>query len=86
MTVPAKLQAQIDAHKRADAESSRRFRTLSLDERGRLVRAACRSTAVIYESRIASGLPPRIRQEWPPSTWEFLKRHARRVSGRDSET
>ena len=85
MSVPPQLQAQIDAHERADAESSRRFRMLSLDERGRLVRAACRSAALLYESRIASGLPPRIREEWPPSTWEFLKRHACRVSRGNSE-
>jgi hypothetical protein len=58
---------------------------LTLDERGRLVRAACRSAALLYESRIASGLPPRIREEWPLSTWEFLKHHARRVSCGNAE-
>ena len=85
MSVPEQLQSQIDAHEREHAVDSLRFARLSLEERGRLVRAACRSAAMIYENRLSSGLPPHIREEWPPSTWDFLKRHARRVSRGSAE-
>jgi hypothetical protein len=80
------ILAQVRGHALAEVEHSKQFRQLSLDERGKLVRAACRGVTRLYEGRIASGLPPRIREEWPRSTWEFLKRHARRTSSGNTET
>jgi hypothetical protein len=52
------------------------LRALSLEERGRLIKAACRTTAAILTSRRAMGLPDPAPAPWPDSTWEFLRKHA----------
>jgi hypothetical protein len=78
--------SQVRGHALVDAAQNRLSRNLSLDERGELVRAACRSAARLYASRIASGLPPRVREEWPRSTWDFLNRHARRIASERAPT
>jgi hypothetical protein len=51
---------------------------LSLHERGLLLASACEAAAQIERSRLAAGLPPSRPAPWPPSTWEFLKKHAAR--------
>ena len=52
------------------------LRSLSLDERGDLIIAACESAAIIAESRKAMGFPPVEPAPWPESTIEFFRRHA----------
>ena len=53
------------------------LRRLSLDERGRLIESACRTSAEILAGRRQCGLPDERPSPWPASTVEFLKRHAR---------
>ena len=52
------------------------LRTMSMQERGRQLAAACRLAASIERGKIDSGLPPSQPVPWPQSTWEFLKKHA----------
>jgi hypothetical protein len=61
------------------------FRSLSLDERGELIMAACRAAAQIEQGRLDSGLPPSQPAPWPESTWQLLKRHAPNGQRRASE-
>ena len=56
-----------------------RLRTLSFQERGQLLMAACRAAAAIEASRLRMGLPPTKPAPWPESTREFLAEAARRV-------
>jgi hypothetical protein len=57
----------------------KRIRALSLQERGELLRLACRDAAEIEASRLAQRLPPSQPAPWPESTWQFLAEAARRV-------
>jgi hypothetical protein len=59
----------------------RRLRELSLEERGRMLHAACQAAAQLVASRRAAGLPDPMPAPWPASTFEFLKRHAAHVRG-----
>ena len=59
----------------------RRLRELSLEERGRMLHAACQAAAQLAEARRAAGLPDPVPAPWPASTFEFLKRHAAHVRG-----
>lgn len=56
------------AHAAAKSGDIARLRSLSLDERGKLIAVAC----------AAAGLPRSEPAPWPASTWEFQKRHAAR--------
>jgi hypothetical protein len=73
------IDRQIAAHRATEEEDIARLRSLSLKERGKLLKAACDAVNVIERSRIASGLPPIKPDPWPESTWEFLRKHAARV-------
>lgn len=66
----------ISAMERRDIE---RLRKLSLQERGKLLMAACRAAAEIEASRLRMGLPPTRPAPWPESTRKFLAEAARRV-------
>jgi hypothetical protein len=55
------------------------LRALDLRQRGVLIESACEAAALINRSRLAAGLPPVEPAPWPPSTWEFLRKHAARV-------
>jgi hypothetical protein len=73
--------AMEDLVKAVGAASERelaRLRGLSLHERGVLLASACEAASAIERSRLAAGLPPSEPAPWPPSTWEFLKKHAAR--------
>jgi len=59
-----------------------RLRSLTLQERGKMICAACRAASLIEQSRRASGLPPTKPAPWPPSTIALLKEYARRVRQR----
>ena len=59
----------------------RRLQELSLEERGRMLHAACQTAAQLAEARRAAGLPDPVPAPWPASTFEFLKRHAAHVRG-----
>jgi hypothetical protein len=72
------VERQIAAHAAAESEGIARLRTLSMRERGRMLKAACEAAAQIQASRLAAGLPPVQREPWPESTWEFLRKHAAR--------
>lgn len=61
------------------ADRLTRLQALTLAERGEMLRAACRTAAVIAESRAGCGLPPVEPAPWPDSTWDFLAACARRV-------
>lgn len=50
----------------------------SMEERARLLDAACLQAEILEESRIKRGLPPSQPAPWPESTREFMSRHARR--------
>jgi hypothetical protein len=54
------------------------LRALTLEQRGEMIAAACRTAMKIEQARIQSGLPPTTPASWPASTLEFLKKHARR--------
>ncbi len=55
------------------------LRSLSLEERGTMIEAACRTAAEILRSRINSGFPAPLPTPWPASTLEFLSKHAPHV-------
>lgn len=54
-----------------------RMRSLTLAERGEMIRSACRTASLLEQSRMAGGLPPGRRAPWPPSTLDLLRKHAR---------
>jgi hypothetical protein len=56
-----------------------RLRMLDPRQRSALIVSACETAAAIERSRIAASLPPAEPEPWPPSTWEFLRKHAARV-------
>lgn len=62
---PALLQAELNA-----------FRASTLAQRGHLLAIACRAAARLQRCRLQAGLPDPGPDPWPPSTWEFLKKHA----------
>lgn len=53
-----------------------KLRSLSLEARGAMIEAACRTAAEILRSRIKSGYPAPSPTPWPPSTLVFLSKHA----------
>ena len=75
--------AAIDRMSKAQQDANelefRRLRELSLEERGRMVHAACQAAAQLAASRRAAGLPDPVPAPWPASTHDFLKRHAAHV-------
>ena len=75
------LARAIAAHGTCDNEDIARLRALSMEERGRLIEAACEAAVVIRRGRLAAGLPDAPPAPWPESTWEFLREHAARVRG-----
>lgn len=78
-TTPAdRAQAAHPPSAGRDVDASR-LRALSLRERSELIEAACEAAAVIYRSRLASGLPDVQPAPWPESTWQFFRKHAARV-------
>jgi len=74
-TIAGMAQAQQDAN---EAEF-RHLWDLSLEERGRMLQAACQAAAQLAAGRRAAGLPDPLPAPWPASTVEFLKRHAAHV-------
>jgi hypothetical protein len=73
------IEKSIRAHAAAAEQDIARLRSFGLRERGVLIESACEAAAAINRSRLAAGLPAPEPASWPPSTWEFLKRHAARV-------
>ncbi len=69
------------AHSVADAAEVKQLQTLSLQERGEQIRAACAAAAEIERSRLTAGLPKTEPAPWPQSTWDFLSEHARNARG-----
>jgi len=76
---PAIIDELVRAHRAAADEDAAHLRALSVRERGALIESACEAAAVIYRSRLAAGLADVEPAPWPPSTWEFLRKHAARV-------
>ena len=62
------------------------LRSLTLEQRGRLIMQACRAAARIEQGRRLSDLAPSQPAPWPQSTLEFLRSHARRVRQRPTDT
>ena len=73
------IEKSVRAHAAVAEQDAARLRSLGLDERGILIESACEAAAAIARSRLAAGLPAAEPAPWPPSTWEFLRRHAARV-------
>jgi hypothetical protein len=73
------LHEMVGAHEAASKADVARLRTLSVRERSVLIELACESAAVTNHSRLAAGLPAVEPAPWPPSTWEFLRKHAAHV-------
>lgn len=61
----------------ANTAETLRLRSLSMEERGRMIDAACRTAADLATSRRVAGFPELVPAPWPRSTLEFLARHAR---------
>ena len=49
-------------------------RSLTSDERARMLRAVCRAAARLECSRLANGMPPSQSVPLPESTWVFLRK------------
>ena len=77
-----KIDKQVAAHRATEDEDIARLRALSMEERGKLLEAACEAAAEIERSRRAAGLPPIQPDPWPESTWEFLRKHAARFGNK----
>jgi hypothetical protein len=75
----AAMDELVKAHEAAAGRDAARLRALGLRERGVLIESACEAAAAIYRSRLAAGLPAAKPAPWPPSTWDFLRKHAARV-------
>ncbi len=58
-------------------ENIARLRKLGAEERGEMIRLACRGAAEIERGRMESGLPVSQPVPWPPSTIELLSKYAR---------
>lgn len=78
MTPKDAIQRSVDAHEQCDREEIERLRGLTMEERTRLLQAACAAAAVLRQSRIAAGLGDVEPVPWPASTWEFQRKHAAR--------
>ena len=72
-------QDLVRAHEAADEADIAQLRALSVRERSVLIELACETAALMNRSRLAAGLPAVEPAPWPPSTWEFLRKHAARV-------
>jgi hypothetical protein len=73
------IEKQVAAHGATEADDIARLRSLSMSERGQLLKAACEAAAVIERSRRDAGLPPIQPDPWPESTWKFMTENATRV-------
>lgn len=71
-------QDQVDAAIRSKQEDNR-LRSLTPEERSRMLTAVCRDAMELERSRVASGLPPSQPAPWPQSTWDFLRKSVQRV-------
>ena len=56
------------------SEETRRLRSLTLEQRGEMLIAACELASEIEAARLRAGLPPSQPAPWPESTWEFLRK------------
>jgi hypothetical protein len=50
----------------------------TMEERARQLASVCRTAAAILSARRRAGIPDPEPDPWPPSTWEFFAKHARR--------
>ena len=77
-SVPPSGKLAIDATEfiRQQREDDLALRELSMEQRGRMIEAACRTAAEIQRSRIASGMPVAAPTPWPASTWALLRKYA----------
>ena len=73
------MEKLVKAHGASSERDFARLRTLSPRERGVLIELACQAAAILDRDRLAAGLPAAEPAPWPPSTWEFLRKHAARV-------
>ncbi|MBI1900595.1 MAG: hypothetical protein HYS13_05735 [Planctomycetia bacterium] len=76
MTDAEKIANTVAAHEAADQAELEKLRAMSIEERGRMIQAACRAAWEIHCSRIRAGLPPIPPDPWPESTIEFMRKHA----------
>lgn len=84
MDSATRIIRQIEAHERLRAADRKQLRQLTLEERTRLIKSACRATQAIDRSRIESGLPLSEPTPWPKSTWELLRKYAPNGRAADS--
>jgi hypothetical protein len=73
------LADQAEAHSKAILSDVAYLRAMSPRERSILIESACESAATIYRSRHDANIVTAKPDPWPPSTWEFLRKHAARV-------
>lgn len=66
-------------------DSIRHLRAMSLAERGELLLSACRTAAMLEQSRIASGLAPAEPAPWPESVRALMAAWAKAVERRTPE-
>jgi hypothetical protein len=74
-----KMDVVVQAHAAAAERDVRRLPELDPRQRAILIESACEAAAAINRSRLAAGLPEVEPAPWPPSTWEFLRKHAARA-------
>ncbi len=77
------LQASSDRFQRSIAaiaamEADAHVLAPTFEERAEQIALACRSATSILQARHSAGIPDPEPDPWPPSTWEFLAKHARR--------
>lgn len=68
-----KLPGELPKHILADLEH---FRSLSLEERARMLDAVCAAATDILLARRKMGIPDPEPEPWPASTIEFMRKHA----------
>jgi hypothetical protein len=74
--VSDQLQKSIDAI--AAMEADAHVLAPTFEERAEQIALACRSAASMLQARRSAGISDPEPDPWPPSTWEFLAKHARR--------
>jgi hypothetical protein len=75
-TVSPQAQQSIDAIIAMEAEAH--VLAPTFEERSRQLASVCRTAAAIIRGRRLAGIPDPEPDPWPPSTWEFLSKHAQR--------
>lgn len=73
------MQGVVEAVAAVADQEAEQLAAIDSRQRGLLIESACEAAALLSASRLAAGLAPVEPAPWPPSTWEFLRKHAARA-------